>query len=121
MQHLMKKPGEWALVKTFTRPRTAERVAGDLRRGRTEKPPGRWEFESRRLEDGTSGLWARYLGPRPVPDFPEIKADEDLLTTDDRGSYPDFLSRPSTAAPVAEQARNPEEPVLVPSHQAESR
>lgn len=62
---LTARPGEWALVRTYSSPNSAGSLASQLRRGTRRTPPGRWDFEGRRLPDRTSGLWARYNGPPP--------------------------------------------------------
>jgi hypothetical protein len=59
---LVEHPNRWARV-TTTPGRTANVFASNLRRGRYHIPPGRWEFVSRKLDDGHTAVYARYLGP----------------------------------------------------------
>lgn len=65
---LMDHPKRWALVDTKPSGKTAATAAMNLRRGVSRHPEGRWEFASRKLEDGHSGVFARYLGPEEDTD-----------------------------------------------------
>jgi WhiB family redox-sensing transcriptional regulator len=57
------RPGCWARVGRFGSRYSGSSTASLLRNGRRPVPPGRWRFEGRRNDDGTSELWARYEGP----------------------------------------------------------
>jgi hypothetical protein len=58
---LIEHPGQWAKVATYVG-KTAHVHVTRLRHGRAVAPPGRWEFTSRIIGDG-SAIYARYLGP----------------------------------------------------------
>lgn len=65
---LMERPGEWAKVDTKRTPLLATAMAYQLRHHERPTtsvvvPPGRWEFTSRAMDDGTGAIYARYLGP----------------------------------------------------------
>lgn len=57
------RPGAWARVARFDSLHSATATASLLRNGRRRVPPGRWRFEGRRNDDGTSELWACFEGP----------------------------------------------------------
>lgn len=69
---LMEHPGEWQPAAEYPTPRIAYSRAYRLRRGITARPDGAWEFRGHRRDDGTSVLYARYLGggERPAPPLP---------------------------------------------------
>ena len=62
------RPGSWARVARFASVHSAGAAASQLRQGRRPTPPGRWRFEARRSDDGTSELWARFDGPDEAAD-----------------------------------------------------
>ena len=57
------RPGSWARVARFASVHSGAATASVLRNGRRPVPPGRWRFEGRRNDDGTSELWACFEGP----------------------------------------------------------
>jgi WhiB family transcriptional regulator, redox-sensing transcriptional regulator len=57
------RSGSWARVARFASVHSAASTASLLRKGRRAAPPGRWRFEGRRNDDGTSELWACFEGP----------------------------------------------------------
>jgi hypothetical protein len=63
LKQVMARPGEWARIHTSDSPVKASSLAGNLSRGQTSRPSGRWEFMSRKITDTEWGVWARYLGP----------------------------------------------------------
>jgi hypothetical protein len=69
LEPVTERPGEWALVQTYDDALRARNHVRDLRRSvragdrvAVRVPPGDWEFRHGRMEDGTHGLWARWLG-----------------------------------------------------------
>jgi WhiB family redox-sensing transcriptional regulator len=56
------RPGAWARVARFASVHSGASTASLLRKGRRAAPPGRWRFEGRRNDDGTSELWACFEG-----------------------------------------------------------
>lgn len=62
LEQLAQHPNQWAVVQRFETRTSAGSTASLLRTGRRPTPPGSWEFEARRAEDGGSVLYARYLG-----------------------------------------------------------
>jgi hypothetical protein len=56
---LMEHPGRWALVHQSGNSSTITY----LKRRITLIPDGEWEFKSRRIENGRTEIYARYLGP----------------------------------------------------------
>jgi hypothetical protein len=66
LEPVTKKPGVFARVAYGP----WSKVAGlkySLDHGRMKIPPGRWEFELRKIGD-EGGVWAKYLGPDVSPD-----------------------------------------------------
>ncbi len=59
---LMEHPKRWAVVATRPVANPARVLTHDLKVGRFQMPPGRWEFLSRTV-DGECRVYARYLGP----------------------------------------------------------
>ena len=59
---LTKHPKRWARIRTYTRPGQHTTAANNLRYGLLKLPEGPWEFCARALDDGTYGVYARYLG-----------------------------------------------------------
>ncbi len=62
LEPLVARPMTWARICTCKRADLSASTAGYLRRVRSPKPPGRWEFCSR-TKDGHYYVYARYLGP----------------------------------------------------------
>ena len=62
LEQVMRRPGQWARIATKNGGEKASGLAGSLKRQETRRPSGRWEFMSRRLDDTTWGVYARYLG-----------------------------------------------------------
>lgn len=63
LRPLLAHPGRWAELKTFKTVQAVYATTNHLRRGRLDRPPGRWEFASRTMFDGRFVLFGRYLGP----------------------------------------------------------
>lgn len=64
---LVQYPEQWARIATFERPSSANTTAASLnsnnkKQNRNVVPEGRWEFTSRKLQDGRGGVYARYMG-----------------------------------------------------------
>ena len=64
LETVMTRPGEWARIAELPSV-TARNLQQTLRTARTKRPPGRWEFATRKKKVGadTSRVYARYLGP----------------------------------------------------------
>lgn len=60
---LVAHPGRWARVDRYPNPNSGGALASLFRNGHRATPPGRWSFEGRVNDDGTSDLYARYDGP----------------------------------------------------------
>lgn len=60
---LLDHPGRWARIARYAGPGSAGAQASMLRSGRYVVPAGRWEFLSRRNDEGGSDLLACYHGP----------------------------------------------------------
>lgn len=76
LQALMKQPGKWARVRTWTedKPTAGQNAARSLRKGEYRIPPGDWTFVGAAYEGG-SAVWARYDGPgEPVTDLASWRA-----------------------------------------------
>jgi hypothetical protein len=63
---LLAHPGRWARVKTSAGLGAAT-TASQLRKGKYQVPPGRWEFTAARLDRDHTAVYARYLGPEEPP------------------------------------------------------
>lgn len=63
MIELRKTPNQWGRIATYTMASNASRTATELRSGKRQRPPGRWEFTNGPTDDKRFGIWARYLGP----------------------------------------------------------
>lgn len=59
---LMKRPNKWARVREMKTLVQVSSAATTLRKQIVKRPPGRWEFAARRV-DNKGVLYARYLGP----------------------------------------------------------
>lgn len=59
---LLEHEGRWAVVLKGGKPPTVASNTSNLRKGRYQIPPGRWEF--RAVDDE---IFARYLGPEETP------------------------------------------------------
>lgn len=59
---LVDEPKRWALIHHTETAKKSLAAVGNLRRHIT-KPPGVWEFTSRKTNDGGGDVYARYLGP----------------------------------------------------------
>ena len=60
---LIEHPKRWALVHAYDQLSTAIKAIRRLEAKADLRPSGSWEFVARSLEDGTGGVFARYLGP----------------------------------------------------------
>lgn len=56
-------PHRWARVDHYPNPNSGGALASLFRNGHRATPPGRWSFEGRVNDDGSSDLYARYDGP----------------------------------------------------------
>lgn len=56
-------PKRWARIRTYDKPATATALAYSVKKGKSALDPAEWEATSRRLPEGGSALWLRYLGP----------------------------------------------------------
>jgi hypothetical protein len=66
LQPVMEDPGTWYAVATFSTDSGAGVVKAAIDEGKRKIPPGKWEFETRRVSDNAkrvSKLYARYIGP----------------------------------------------------------
>lgn len=64
---LIQYPEQWARIATFEKSTSANATAASLSKknkqgNRNVVPEGRWEFTSRKLQDGRGGVYARYMG-----------------------------------------------------------
>lgn len=57
----------WRRIATYDSAHSATAVTSELRSGKKapNRPPGTWEFKSKRTEDNRYGVWARLLEPAP--------------------------------------------------------
>ncbi len=60
---LVDRPMQWALVETCVNANTSGSTAYNVRRGVVALPPGKWDATARKLDDGSYGVFVRYLGP----------------------------------------------------------
>lgn len=66
LRPLMDDPGSLYLIATFSTDSGAGTVKKELDEGGRTIPPGKWEFDTRRItedEKRVSKLYARYIGP----------------------------------------------------------
>lgn len=59
---LRKHKNKWYLVAKFEKSTAANGIAGYLRREPSLLPPGKWDFATRKVDDKTTGLFAKFLG-----------------------------------------------------------
>lgn len=59
---LIEQPEQWALIRICDTYKQAGGCAGSLKSGKLRMPPGRWEVCARTLDDGTGGVFIRWLG-----------------------------------------------------------
>jgi len=57
----IKKKKSWFLIATFEKPQQANGIAQYLRKNPLSLPKGVWEFSTRTLDDGRSGLFAQIV------------------------------------------------------------
>ena len=67
LKPVMEEPGVWYSVATFSTDSGAGVVKKALDEGKRAIPPGKWEFDTRRVTNGdgerVSKLFVRYVGP----------------------------------------------------------
>lgn len=66
LRPVMEDPGSFYLIATFSTDSGAGTVKKELDERGRPIPPGKWEFDTRRITEGekrVSKLYARYIGP----------------------------------------------------------
>lgn len=56
------RPGKWARLRTYPKSHTSSSTAGTIRKRLRDAGVTDYEVISRKLDDGTGGVYARYIG-----------------------------------------------------------